>query len=781
MTIQKNNLMEYKYIFLFKSFSLDRERDGDLYKHRFCQINKEQFVMDDVENNYKEENCIYIESDNEIIKELCGKKSDKGYKLWRKFNPIKENHKLIFYTYYDVISESVYSSKVIKSSHNVNDFFEEVIEKIYKNESDDFNGRVVLVIHFGGETPSFSRGVLKGGDETYVNYVKYLNEKNKHDNLMILDYSVTGDSLIGIDCVSDFKTAYLNSKKEIINFLMEDNNWEVFPFFKVVETKKVEEVKEVARTEEVELRKKFEGLNHKLKIEVDENNVKICNEVLSYLTNNKVKQKIYFVFVNSLKKFYEELKSDKNKVFDMSNPKESFYPICVISRQSGILLDPVKPYNFFDSSIWNYTLIMDEWNKDTFSPVINKIIDNYDKDFYNCISTMEFIELNKRRLENAHLASIKPGEGHNNVVPFKFHSEKETGKRIQAILDGTKKEEKGEQIVPATLGIKKEMINLFWRILIVDDHAKEGLNLYSSNEKKSKGTKLGRIKQIITTYFEADSIYFVEEEENLKKGKINFQFEIAEDIKSAVELLEDNKIFDLILVDYNLKRNENRSDSIQIKEYETNSIKDKESERIKKKELGSELIEFIINKISNERERADDKSGFKTGPGKNFWFMPISVFSQSMIFDLINKGVSFVHDDYYLSFGADPINTPALFCYYFLGILRAQIETYNKITPVSLLEEGRKMMNKKESKLQKKLAEEVFLKCLRLDIIKGELKDLNTSFTKSYLTKNLENVREKDAIVHLREYSYQLVYRISNNNEELAIEKALASHYINAT
>ncbi len=111
----------------------------------------------------------------------------------------------------------------------------------------------------------------------------------------------------------------------------------------------------------------------------------------------------------------------------------------------------------------------------------------------------------------------------------------------------------------------------------------------------------------------------------LKKyvGEIIFIFENAYSQADAIDAI-NKESFDLILVDYNI------DDST----------------------YGTEFINDLIGK------RYPDA---KPGPFNKHWFMPISIFSDTMIDDLRNNNIGFVSEKYYLSRGADPINTPHLF------------------------------------------------------------------------------------------------------------------------
>jgi hypothetical protein len=151
------------------------------------------------------------------------------------------------------------------------------------------------------------------------------------------------------------------------------------------------------------------------------------------------------------------------------------------------------------------------------------------------------------------------------------------------------------------------------------------------------------------------------------KTKNNIQIVAVQSLYEAQDLLSDSGLrFDLIMMDYLLAE---KTDSCRQREYATEFWGDgiekyfeltkagiaesfqqgKYGEDEKEKYL---KLEDIYSKIKANR-----------GPMQRLWIFPITAFNQTFIDDLRNRGVRLIDYYWYLSRGADPINTPYLFIY----------------------------------------------------------------------------------------------------------------------
>lgn len=127
-------------------------------------------------------------------------------------------------------------------------------------------------------------------------------------------------------------------------------------------------------------------------------------------------------------------------------------------------------------------------------------------------------------------------------------------------------------------------------------------------------------------------------------------------LEIARQLLDCNEIrFDLIMMDYLLDW---KKDKPEEREYATefwgNGIEKyfEFSKEAKQKGSEYEKLTDTYDKIKSNR-----------GPMNRLWIFPITAFNQTFIDDLRNRGIRLNDYYWYLSRGADPINTPYLFIY----------------------------------------------------------------------------------------------------------------------
>ncbi len=146
----------------------------------------------------------------------------------------------------------------------------------------------------------------------------------------------------------------------------------------------------------------------------------------------------------------------------------------------------------------------------------------------------------------------------------------------------------------------------------------------------------------------------------------------------ARELLSHDKLrFDLIMMDYLL--DEINDENFNRREYATEFWGDgKEkyfeiSESELKEKVKSEQYTETIKDNYLTIKSTYDKIKANRGPLQRLWIFPITAFNQTFIDDLRNKGVRLIDYYWYLSRGADPINTPYLFINTLNNFLQLQI------------------------------------------------------------------------------------------------------------
>jgi hypothetical protein len=153
-------------------------------------------------------------------------------------------------------------------------------------------------------------------------------------------------------------------------------------------------------------------------------------------------------------------------------------------------------------------------------------------------------------------------------------------------------------------------------------------------------------------------------------------------LKQARILLADDDIrFDLIMMDYLLDNKVNeQGDITDDREYSTEFWSDGNEKffETSKKSVIEEKITGNYDGSTKDTHLSmkDIYSKIKSnrGPLQRLWIFPITAFNQTFIDDLRNKGVQLIDYYWYLSRGADPINTPYLFINTLNNFLQLQIQ-----------------------------------------------------------------------------------------------------------
>lgn len=181
------------------------------------------------------------------------------------------------------------------------------------------------------------------------------------------------------------------------------------------------------------------------------------------------------------------------------------------------------------------------------------------------------------------------------------------------------------------------------------------------------------------TYGEKNSLIEVL---NNDENKGSIQIIPVKSLELARQLLKDNNFsFDLIMMDYLLdKKLDKDGKKTDDREYATDFWGDgnekyfelPSTESIKKKYKGEEN-DFKRNKYLDFKEIYGSIKQNR-GPMQRLWIFPITAFNQTFIDDLRNKGVRLIDYYWYLSRGADPINTPYLFISTLNQFLQLQLE-----------------------------------------------------------------------------------------------------------
>ena len=385
-----------------------------------------------------------------------------------------------------------------------------------------------------------------------------------------------------------------------------------------------------------------------LQIEIIEEEDK-CNIILDFVAIDKLGTKKE----NNIDKYWEEIVKIESREIDNLKNKNYYKPKPIVTigmwdlmseKKDNELINIInidRKYNFLGSSIWQYYVSLErtahptekdkfDYFTDNLKNILKEIKENYNLGLYSTNVAREFIEFQTRLMSNSNLINI---DGHaNHIAPFIFHSEKK--------MKNFAKDELRKLKEKTDLGIK-------WNLLLIDDFAINTLK-GSSNNKLTK-------KYIINYFLENDFPNGNKDDNKKKYIKLN----IVKSIDEAVEKIK-NKTYDIILLDYLLGINKDKTG----------------------REYGYEFLKHI----------EDTQSDFKKhkGPLTRFWIFPVSVFSNAMLDRLREQGLSHINQNFYISRGGDPINTPHLYRYNLYKFLNLQLEQtlYTKESIIDFLSEN---------------------------------------------------------------------------------------------
>ncbi|MCX6305399.1 MAG: hypothetical protein NT040_10545 [Bacteroidetes bacterium] len=379
-------------------------------------------------------------------------------------------------------------------------------------------------------------------------------------------------------------------------------------------------------------------------------------------------------------------------------------------------------YRFLDDSIWNnYLYLFDPYFKDKLLYTLNRIDSFHKLKLYSLNVTREYIEYNSRLCKESKLVNLK-GHG-THIAPYLFHSEShlhskiKISKDISSLFPDSKNESAAKSkgislrilLIDDKIGgddfckaaLVKKMLEFDW---ITDYHERfnhrENVcwrTPETNKDIKSEITETDVI--IITSYIKCIKIDNVEHNFRIYKPRCHphdynltelckyikanssekIQIIAIKNLDEARELLSHEEIrFDLILMDYLL--DEISENKVFRREYATEfwgdgrenyfNISRSEIKKIK------DSKDYPDADIANYEKKLEIYNKIKAnrGPLQRLWIFPITAFNQTFIDDLRNKGIRLIDYYWYLSRGADPLNTPYLFIYTLNKFLQLQVE-----------------------------------------------------------------------------------------------------------
>lgn len=396
--------------------------------------------------------------------------------------------------------------------------------------------------------------------------------------------------------------------------------------------------------------------------------------------------------------FQEELYENKN----IEN-EENHIPTIYISLfdflddSKNSKVNYLVPYlprykNIIDSSIWNYYVPYYYKNHqgNDFQTRLNKtlkvIYENYKNRFYSLPKSEEYVNLMSRLVKESYLLN----KGHGAAVsPFLFHSEtkmKESADKVEDEID------------------KK----LSWRFLLVDDEAFVAIDelkerdLKTDTERTEDGKKKVAQKkskcEIIKNLFPTEKFNFSCNADSECKTKClclhkdnpklddkinNIEIICVRNNTKAFEKLASTAKFDVILTDYLLSNNaENTareySDELLSKIKNVFDTSHKKLNEEQKEWLNHYLkpnIKIDIGKIQGEQDILQKIRGIDD----RFWFFFISAYKVAIHERFLEKQFIRHTEFWHIEEGACPVNTPQLFRYLLLSLMKRQIDVITRL------------------------------------------------------------------------------------------------------
>lgn len=337
-----------------------------------------------------------------------------------------------------------------------------------------------------------------------------------------------------------------------------------------------------------------------------------------------------------------------------------------------------------DSSIWNYYVPLDikdgkDWkyseNVETFVQALKEIAYNKKRGLYDLAITDEYSDLNARLIEQSHLNGT-----HSDISPFLFHSEKEMRSKIDTLQ------------YDETTSWKDEMRKYKWRFLLLDDKSVQNLRLKnreigSVNKLRIIADNLYRIfgdtgAEIWARWgFNYDSLSgewkpsFLEKihfsgttdlDKQTYGNPILIVIDCVGNVDDAKRCLQQKYKYEIVLLDYLLDKDKNDG----------------------KQEYGYQLLKALWNwnfeKKERERKNAHDEkldTLYISGPNGRFYFMFISAFTTAVHERMLAEGFAKSERGlWYIGDGACPTNTPYLFSYRLMLLMRHRIKDLRQDT-----------------------------------------------------------------------------------------------------
>ena len=339
---------------------------------------------------------------------------------------------------------------------------------------------------------------------------------------------------------------------------------------------------------------------------------------------------------------YKELAQIQNKniIYDLVKQREANsaikkgkrYPI-IHKLPFSLSVCDIKCKNILDSSIWNYSIdvTQQDW-KSKERIILEEISENKDSDYYDLTIAEEYADFNARLLKEANLN----GEHGKYVSPFLFHSEWNMREKLWQyspninIVGGKRCDDKKKALFDSLLKYK-------WRFLLVDDKCGSSkLSKFGNKDIKSALSKDIIIKKNLSNLFGSNFI-----KDRSDDDKPGIYIDCAKSVNEALNMLSKNK-YEIILLDYLLDN-----------------------------EFGHQLLQNVTKDNKGEKFCEDN---YKLGPHNCVYFSFISAFTSAVNERLLAEGLHKSQDFWHIADGACPTNTPYLFLYNLLHLMKKRLD-----------------------------------------------------------------------------------------------------------
>lgn len=363
-----------------------------------------------------------------------------------------------------------------------------------------------------------------------------------------------------------------------------------------------------------------------------------------------------------------------------------------------------------DSSIWNYYVPIEinnsEYDYQYFNQALCEIGHNSDEGRYGLSITLEYADLHARLLEQSYLKG-----GHKGVSPFIFHSENDMKDELQ-ILYLNKESNKKKKVIDEAKQFK-------WRFLLLDDKSVDQMSGFDGQKVDKCKVQILYDNLCRVLGFDEEKIWFrvfdfkpvrdsnddgrviekkggkkieckntedgnkkeVAVEPQIQYGRVkngkfdNETHKLTPDEKDCLSIVDDIQIvidcvkhvdaaqyclqqyrYDIVLIDYLLARDKIKGEG--------------------KPEYGYQLLKELWEW---NKPGIDKTCQYRIGPNNSLTIMFISAFTTAVNERILEMGLGRTEPGlWYIGDSACPTNTPYLFSYLLLQLMRHRILTLSQ-------------------------------------------------------------------------------------------------------